>query len=152
MVIGLFKTHTLGLPSASWAVGLTRPSLEWFKPAQSIPEYPKLQPTSEQVGFPQSCMRTFYSYTCGPTDTNSASAFLAKLPRQASSHLLGYETSFGKLFALSSATLARRAVDYDLHLSILLKGTRGIGKFTIATWVAQRLGMHHLEVNIFPGL
>jgi peroxin-6 len=152
MVIGLLKTHTLDLPSASWAVGLTRPSLEWFKPAQSIPVYPMLQPASEQVGFLQSWMRAFRSYTCGPTDANSTSAFLAKLPRQASSHLLGHESSFGKLLALSSATLARGAVDFDLHLSILLKGARGIGKFTIATWVAQRLGMHHLEVNIFPGL
>ncbi|KIM80937.1 hypothetical protein PILCRDRAFT_72673 [Piloderma croceum F 1598] len=82
-------------------------------------------------------------------DANSASAFLAKLPRQASSHLFIHESSFGKLLALSSATLARGAVDYDLHLSILLKGARGIGKFTVATWVAQRLGMHHLEINCY---
>lgn len=44
--------------------------------------------------------------------------------------------------------MARRAADYDLHLSILLKGARGVGKFTVASWVAQRLGMHLLEVNI----
>jgi peroxin-6 len=45
--------------------------------------------------------------------------------------------------------MARHAMDYGLHLSVLLKGARGIGKFTVATWVAQRLGMHLLEVNIF---
>lgn len=45
--------------------------------------------------------------------------------------------------------MMRHAVDYELHLSVLLKGVRGIGKFTVATWVAQRLGMHLLEVNIF---
>jgi peroxin-6 len=71
------------------------------------------------------------------------------LQRQPSSHLLGHESPFGKLFALSSAILARSAVDYDLHMSILLKGARGIGKFTVATWVAQRLGMHLLEVTYF---
>lgn len=53
---------------------------------------------------------------------------------------------FGKLLALSSATMARRAIDYDLHTSILLKGARGIGKFTAATWVARQLGLHLLEV------
>lgn len=49
--------------------------------------------------------------------------------------------------ALCSATLLRDAVDYHLHLSVLLKGTRGTGKFTTACWVAQRMGMHLLEVT-----
>ena len=69
------------------------------------------------------------------------------LRSKASSQLLGADSAFGKLFAFSSATLAQRAVDYDLRLSVLLKGARGIGKFTVATWVAQRLGMHLLEVT-----
>lgn len=56
---------------------------------------------------------------------------------------------FNKLLALSSATMARRAIDYDLHTSILLKGARGIGKFTAATWVARQLGLHVLEVYFF---
>lgn len=42
-------------------------------------------------------------------------------------------------------------MDYDLYLSVLLKGPRGIGKFTVATWVARRLGMHLLEVIICLG-
>jgi peroxin-6 len=94
----------------------------------------------------------FHQYIYGSIDANSASALFAKLHRQTSSHLLGSESSFGKLFALSSATLAQGAVNYGLHLSILLNGARGIGKFTVATWVAQRLGMHYLEVNIPHGL
>ena len=58
------------------------------------------------------------------------------------------ETPFGKLLALASAALNRRAVDYNLQLSILLKGARGVGKTAIAGWVAQRLGIHLLEVSI----
>lgn len=85
---------------------------------------------------------------CGIPDGSSPKALLAKLSIKSPSHLLGQKSSFGKLFELSSATLARHAVDYGLHLSVLLKGARGIGKFTVATWVAQRLGMHLLEVNI----
>ena len=56
------------------------------------------------------------------------------------------DTAFGKLLALASAALNRRAVDYHLQLSILLQGPRGCGKATTATWVAQRLGIHLLEV------
>lgn len=59
------------------------------------------------------------------------------------------DTPFGKLLALSSASLNRRAVDYHLQLSILLQGARGAGKATIASWVAQRLGIHLFEVCPF---
>lgn len=68
------------------------------------------------------------------------------------SYFLRPHSSFGKLYALSSAAMARRAADYDLHLSILLKGVRGVGKFTVASWVAQRLGIHLLEVNIVKSI
>ena len=57
------------------------------------------------------------------------------------------DTPFGKLLALSSAALNRRAVDYHLQLSILLQGSRGVGKATVASWVAQRLGIHLFEVG-----
>lgn len=53
---------------------------------------------------------------------------------------------FNKLLALSSATMARRAIDYDLDTSILLTGARGVGKFIAATGVARQLSMHLLEV------
>lgn len=62
------------------------------------------------------------------------------------SYLPGLESNFGRVFAISSATLVRRAVDCDLPLSVLLQGARGAGKFTVASWVAQCLGMHLLEV------
>lgn len=57
------------------------------------------------------------------------------------------DTPYGKLLALASAALNRRAVDYHLQLSILLEGPRGVGKSTTASWVAQRLGIHVLEVS-----
>ena len=59
------------------------------------------------------------------------------------------DTPFGKLLALSAAALSRRAVDYHLQLSILLQGSRGVGKATVAGWVAQRLGIHLFEVSLF---
>ncbi len=52
------------------------------------------------------------------------------------------------MLALTSAALSQQAaVNYDLQLSFLLKGGRGIGKFTAASWVAQRLGLHLFEVR-----
>ena len=61
--------------------------------------------------------------------------------------MLNEETPYGKLLALASAALNRRAVEYHLQLSILLKGARGVGKATVAGWVAQQLGIHLLEVS-----
>ncbi|KAJ3851183.1 AAA-domain-containing protein [Lentinula lateritia] len=54
-----------------------------------------------------------------------------------------------KLHSISSVVLERRAVDYNLQLSMLLKGARGIGKYTAASQVARNLGMHILEVNCY---
>ena len=64
-----------------------------------------------------------------------------------SSNLLGHDSPFRKVLALTSATLVHQAMDYSLHGSILLNGARGTGKFTVARWIAQRLGMHILEVG-----
>jgi Holliday junction resolvasome RuvABC ATP-dependent DNA helicase subunit len=50
--------------------------------------------------------------------------------------------------SISSAASTQRALDYKLDFSVLLKGARGIGKFTAACWVAQRLGMHLLEARV----
>ena len=40
-----------------------------------------------------------------------------------------------------------QALTFDIPISMLLKGSRGIGKFTTAMQVAQRLGMHVFEVG-----
>ena len=55
----------------------------------------------------------------------------------------GYE----KLLPLCSAALARNAVEFELQISIILKGARGTGKMTAASQVARKLGLHLLEVH-----
>ena len=68
------------------------------------------------------------------------------------SHILGPKSTFSKLLALTSAALSQRAAAYNLQLSFLLKGGRGIGKFTAIAWVSQRLGLNLQEVCVstFP--
>jgi peroxin-6 len=69
------------------------------------------------------------------------------LTAQSFSHLLAAGSPYEKLIAISSTASTQRGLDYKLDFSVLLKGVRGIGKFTTACWVAQRLGMHLLEVG-----
>jgi peroxin-6 len=57
-------------------------------------------------------------------------------------------TPFARLVDLVSAALLPTAVDYDLRLSVLLKGARGIGKHTTTRWVAQKSGIHLLEASM----
>ena len=71
---------------------------------------------------------------------------LSTLQSLRSLHLLGPQSPFVKLLALTSAALSQKAVDYRLNLTFLMKGGRGSGKFTVASWVAQRLGLHAFEV------
>ena len=54
---------------------------------------------------------------------------------------------FAKIRDLVEAALYPSAMDYNLQLSLLLKGSRGIGKFTTTSWVARSLGIHLLEVR-----
>ncbi|KAJ6611778.1 P-loop containing nucleoside triphosphate hydrolase protein [Mycena sp. CBHHK59/15] len=82
-------------------------------------------------------------------DSSSPRALLAALNGLSAPNLLQPLSPYGKLMSLCSATLLRDAVDYNLHLSVLLKGARGTGKFTTASWVAQRIGMHLLEINCY---
>lgn len=63
------------------------------------------------------------------------------------SSLFGPDSAYEKLLALTAAALNRHAVDYQLQLSILLKGPRGVGKYTVAMQVARRLGIHLYEVQ-----
>ncbi|KAH9056622.1 AAA-domain-containing protein [Lactarius vividus] len=57
-----------------------------------------------------------------------------------------------QLLGLSQAALMPQALTFDIPISILLKGSRGIGKFTTAMQVAQHLGMHVFEVNCYDFL
>lgn len=66
--------------------------------------------------------------------------------------ILGPSSPFKKLHAVASAALAKNAVEYNLDLSVLLKGARGIGKLTVTRWVAHQLGMHVMEVRIYSNL
>ncbi|KAF9812997.1 hypothetical protein IEO21_05830 [Rhodonia placenta] len=70
------------------------------------------------------------------------------LPEYPSS-LFGPDSAYEKLLALTAAALNRHAVDYQLQLSILLKGPRGVGKYTVAMQVARRLGIHLYELDCF---
>ncbi|EPQ58726.1 hypothetical protein GLOTRDRAFT_11691, partial [Gloeophyllum trabeum ATCC 11539] len=54
-----------------------------------------------------------------------------------------------KLYSLSSVAFAAHTKNYDLHLSVLLKGKRGCGKVFTVRRVARHLGIHLLEVNCF---
>jgi peroxin-6 len=49
---------------------------------------------------------------------------------------------------LVSAALVPRALSYDIPISIVLKGARGVGKTTIVKDVARQLGVHAYEVRI----
>ncbi|KAF7359478.1 Peroxisomal biogenesis factor 6 [Mycena sanguinolenta] len=82
-------------------------------------------------------------------DRNSPRALFSILDGFHEPCLLRPSGPYGRLVSLCSATLLRDAVDYNLHLSVLLKGARGTGKFTTACWVAQRIGMHILEINCY---
>ena len=56
--------------------------------------------------------------------------------------------AFMQLLGLSQAALMPEALTFDIPISALLKGSRGIGKFTTAMQVARRLGMHVFEVGL----
>lgn len=60
---------------------------------------------------------------------------------------LGDATPASRLFEYVSAALRAGASEYDLHLTVLLKGARGCGKRTIVRTVARRTGFHLLEVR-----
>ncbi|KAG6845032.1 hypothetical protein H0H87_001369 [Tephrocybe sp. NHM501043] len=83
------------------------------------------------------------------TDPSSPRALYSTLNSQGSSHLLAPGSPYDKLLQFMSATSAQEAMEYKLNLSVLLKGARGTGKFTVASWVAQDLGMHILQINCY---
>jgi peroxin-6 len=54
--------------------------------------------------------------------------------------------------SLTSATLLQKVVGCDINLPVLLKGQRGVGKFTIIERVAQELGLHLFEARYSHGM
>ncbi|KAH8108214.1 AAA-domain-containing protein [Cristinia sonorae] len=62
---------------------------------------------------------------------------------------LNSNKAYQALFSLSSAAISKDASKYQLQFSVILKGTRGVGKATVAISVAHELGLNHLEVNCF---
>ncbi|KAI0253906.1 AAA-domain-containing protein [Lactifluus subvellereus] len=62
------------------------------------------------------------------------------------------QRAFTQLLGLSQAALMPQALTFDIPITMLLKGSRGIGKFTTAVQVARRLGMHVFEVNCYDFL
>ncbi|KDQ59383.1 hypothetical protein JAAARDRAFT_153154 [Jaapia argillacea MUCL 33604] len=65
------------------------------------------------------------------------------------SNALADETPSSKLFAITAAALMPKASTFDIHLSVLLKGVAGVGKFTAARLIGQHLGLHILEINCY---
>ncbi|KZT28626.1 AAA-domain-containing protein [Neolentinus lepideus HHB14362 ss-1] len=59
------------------------------------------------------------------------------------------DKGFNKLYSLSSVAFTTNTRNYDIRLSIILKGARGAGKLYAAREVARRLGIHLLDINCF---
>ncbi|VDB88628.1 unnamed protein product [Peniophora sp. CBMAI 1063] len=57
--------------------------------------------------------------------------------------------AYVQMYALASAALVKNALSYDLPVSFLLKGARGIGKATTVLEIARRLGLHPYELNCY---
>ncbi|CCM06091.1 uncharacterized protein FIBRA_08338 [Fibroporia radiculosa] len=66
-----------------------------------------------------------------------------------SSLLTASDSPYQKLCDLASAALSRHAVGYQLQLSILLQGAPGVGKYTVASSISRRLGMHLCEIDCY---
>ncbi|EEB91641.1 hypothetical protein MPER_09971, partial [Moniliophthora perniciosa FA553] len=56
---------------------------------------------------------------------------------------------FKELYSFASVVSEPAGADYNLQLSALLKGSRGVGKYTVTSAVARLLGLHLLEVNCY---
>ena len=57
--------------------------------------------------------------------------------------------AFSRLKSLAEALLSRFGREANLAmLSVLIHGQRGVGKKTIAEWVATKLGLHYFEVSL----
>ncbi|TFK26358.1 TER94-PB [Coprinopsis marcescibilis] len=78
-----------------------------------------------------------------------SSAGKLEILEERKSALLSPTNLFGRLLSMTSASMTKWALDCHLDLTFLLKGQRGTGKFTTISWVAQRLGIHLIELDCY---
>jgi len=64
-----------------------------------------------------------------------------------SSSLTGTSSIYQKLQDLLKATMRKDSGNLGIHLSVLLKGARGSGKKTLVKWLAEKSGVHLVEVS-----
>lgn len=85
------------------------------------------------------------------TDVSAWLGIVADTPPLPStpSPLTSDSSVYASLMRLVQATLLPHAANFGLHLGVLLKGARGSGKKTLARWVAQKAGVHLVEINCF---
>lgn len=84
------------------------------------------------------------------SDPSSPRALIAHLSSSSSpSPLVTPSSPFAKLHSLISASLSRLSLDCSLDTTFLVKGNRGTGKFTMVSWVGERLGVGIMEVNCY---
>jgi peroxin-6 len=62
---------------------------------------------------------------------------------------LGEPTPASRLFEYITACLLPSASEYDLHLTVLIKGASGSGKRTVVRSIARKTGFHLLELDCF---
>ncbi|KAI0075811.1 AAA-domain-containing protein [Panus rudis PR-1116 ss-1] len=58
-------------------------------------------------------------------------------------------STYEKLRALGSATLSNRATKSQVHLSVLLSGSRGVGKTSLVQELAHSLNVHLIQINCY---
>jgi len=97
-------------------------------------------------------LQSFYAASRIPLHSNVLQSYLGipHLPIPDDSSLKRMK-GFSRLKALAEAMLSPMGREANLALlSVLIHGQRGVGKKTIAEWVAIRLGLHFFEVFTSP--
>lgn len=94
-------------------------------------------------------LQSFYAASRIPLHSNVLQSYLRiphlPLPEDKS---LKRMKGFSRLKVLAEAMLSPMGRGANLALlSVLIHGQRGVGKKTIAEWVAARLGLHFYEVS-----
>lgn len=93
-------------------------------------------------------LQSFYAAGRIPLHSNALQSYLGipylPIPDDGS---LKRMKGFSRLKVLAEAMLSPMGREANLALlSVLIHGQRGVGKKTIAEWVATRLGLHFFEV------